>query len=320
MLLETLSNLRTVDLADILSVLRSRTEEVVFAKSSTQLALEVLEEAARVSGYRYKDIEGLERHIVCRLANALTLDYESSMGTEEILHGCYKSIAKAVVEDMRPFIQVCVCMGWADGKISMEEIQIMDAALSQLHVLRPFRSQLLDLCRKKIEPSDLIEPLKKAAGDEQKTWALLGMGWATALADRVAAEPEIRVYHLLAGFLEVSSDTADRIRNLVTKRFEEKTASKRVASSFLDIAQTAVEAAGLDHYLQAATGLRTLSSVLNRRLEGVRADMGGHKSDWILAPALVAGTLFIRSLRERPGDSKLVLMALLMMEQDTWKE
>jgi hypothetical protein len=274
-----------------------------------------------VSEYPGDDLEGLERHIACRLANALRVDYSGSDDGEEILSCCYDRIADAVVEDMRPFIQVCVCMGWADGRLTADEIEIMDAALCQLKILRRRRHELLNLCRRRIKPVDLAQSLGAIAGDEQKVWSLLALAWAVALADRVTADKEVQAYHELARYVGVTQATADRVRNLVGRRFAQRIEAEDAGleEKIADAAQAAVSAAGLGHYLQAATGLKTLSLLLGCSMDpggrGLTRKTSGHKSDWILAPALIAGTLFLRSIRGSAEDHKLLLMALAVMEE-----
>lgn len=320
--LESLRRMVPSDLVDLLSALRGDVDMEAAAMTSAALAERVLKEAARVSEYPGGDPEGLERHIACRLANALRVDYSGSDDGDEILGRCYNRVADAVVDDMRPFIQVCVCMGWADGRLTADEIEIMDAALCQLRILRKRRHELLDLCRRPIKPVDLAKSLGQVAGDEQKTWSLLALAWSVALADRVTAKPEVEAYHELARYLGVSQATADRVRDRVTRRFSQRldAAHADLDEKIANAAQAAVAAAGLGHYLQAATGLKTLSLLLGCAMEpggrGLPRCASGSKSDWVLAPALIAGTLFLRSLKGNPEDHKLLLMALAVMEEN----
>jgi tellurite resistance protein len=272
---------------------------------------------------------GLNRHLVCRAANVLGLNYLSTMSADEIFALCRDEVARRLGEEMQPFIEVSVCMGWADGRLTTDEIEVLDAVLSQLRLLRRVKGRLLTLLSRPLEPTDLQPLLNDLAADESKAWMLLALGWAVAMADRVTTDEEVRAFNELASYLGVGSLHADQIRKLVEKRFcRLTTLQQKSGSVWQDAAQAAVAAAGLEEYLQAATGLQTLF-LATGGATGIpdcdpappsRAETGdtgrrtGHRSDWILAPALVAGVLFLRGVA-RTADERLLLVALLVISE-----
>lgn len=329
-LLDTLRRLPRSDLADLLQSLDS-TEGVRDTEDAAGLATRVITELRVLTGMEEVPEVQLERHLLRQVANALGVDYHPDMDTAEITERLRTFISETIVEDLRPFIQVAVCMGWADGTLKPEEIAVVDAALSRLKLLMRRRSELLQICCSPLGPDDLAATLTALRSDDQKAWSLLAFGWGVALADLRTDPQEITVFHQLAVYLGVSAERAEHLRALVTRRFEDSlaphgraaTAGSRIASRALARAtMSAISAAELDSYLQAKTGMKTLSVLVAspvRSLDRLGSmDMVENvvvRDGWVGAPALLAGTLFLRRVGRDPVAQKLLLTTLLCVER-----
>jgi tellurite resistance protein len=328
-LLDTLRTLSRSDLVDLLHVLvgHETFEETDGAES---LARQTVAELRRLCALPASSDAELERYLMRRVANTLGVDYDPVMDVQEITARLRDFITDTIVEDLRPFIRVAVCMGWADGTLKPEEIAVVDAALSRLKLLVRRRSELLRLCRAPIRPGDLADELHAAAADDQKAWSLLALGWAVALADLRTHPQEVRAFHELAGYLGIPPERAERLRQLVTKRFRDTlevsgVSADRPPSAPRALAKAtmgAITAAELDDYLQAKVGLKALSLLLSSpvRVREHRDSLGmvnevlGHHG-WVGAPTLLAGTLFLRRVGPDPATRKLLVTVLLCLER-----
>jgi len=330
--IETLRRLSRSDLADLLHVIDDETV-CSDADDAATLAARAITGLRGLCGLSAEDDEErLERHLVRRVANGLRVDYDPAMDVDEITNRLRVHIQDLIVEDLRPFIQVAVCMGWADGTLKPEEIAVVDAALSRLKLLVRRRSELLALCSQPIRPQDLSEALEAAAADDQKAWSLLALGWAVALADLRTHPNEIRVFHELAALMGINEERADRLRDLVTRRFRDSLVISGVSPDGAAITphalakatMGAIMAAELDDYLQAKTGLKTLTLLLSSPVRVrdhrdslvVLNDVLG-RDGWVGAPTVLAGTLFLRRVGRDPTMQKLLVTVLLCLERES---
>lgn len=327
-LIDTLRRLSRSDLADLLAMLSDRPAPAETEDAAT-VCSRLLETLRATLGLGGATDDVLERHLVRRVATALGVDYDPAMDSGHITREIKTFITDTIVYDLRPFIQVAVCMGWADGALCPEEIAVVDAALSRLKLLVPRRAELLGLCASPIRPDDLAASLASLSGDDQKAWSLLALAWAVALADLTAHPAEVSALHALAGHLGVTVEQADRLRELVTRRFEDGLAASAVgpghrgaSRALAKATMAAMHAADLDEYLHAATGLRTLSALLSSPVP-VRPAAGSvgvldavlERDGWVGVPTVMAGTLFLRRLGSDPELHKLLVVVLVCLER-----
>ena len=330
-LVDTLRTLARSDLFDLLSILVEGDTLVTEDEPTDHVAGWVVDELCHLLGLAHPDPDLVERHLVSRLSNALGLNYPPGAAPEDMVHALETAIGDALVAEMRPFIQVAVCVGWADGRLSPEEIALVDAATTRLRLLKRRRTELLGLCNTRISSASLSALLAPLASDEQKAWALLAFGWAVALADLRTHPQEVRVFNELAAALTIAPEKAEVIRQLVGRRFRESLVFSGLApdgtAPMTGRAQAkatlaAIQAAELDQYLQAKTGLRTLSLLLaapgalrsESEPAAQLASMIGPWG-WLGANTLLAGTLFLRRLEGRPEDQRLLVILLTCLER-----
>lgn len=325
-LIPTLRTLPRADLVELLTVLAEHTsvhEEDTVGVLSDRLVNELF----TLCGLPAVDEALLERHLVSRLANGLRIDYDPAMGTEEISSRLEQYISDSVVEDLRPFIQVAVCIGWADGKLSAEEIAVMDAALSRLKLVSRRRNELLGLCAQPMSPAHLTDVLAEIGLDDQKAWSVLALGWAVALADMKTEPAEVETFFELARLLNVDRARAEALQELVSRRFadslEDHSAPGFRPRALAKATMAAITAAELDSYLHAATGLKSLSLLVSSTFSvvgGPRDSMAAldamlDTNSWVGAPAVLAGALFLRRLGGDALSQKLLVLVLTCLER-----
>jgi tellurite resistance protein len=306
-LIATLRTLPRTDLVELLAVIADRVA-VPDEDIDAALSDRVVEELFRLCGLPAVDEALLERHLVSRLANGLCIDYDPAEDTADIATRLEQYISDCVVEDLRPFIQVSVCIGWADGRLAPEEIAVMDAALSRLKLLARRRAELLALCSRPITADQMKDVLEAIVGDDQKAWSVLALGWAVALADMKTLPAELETFRQLAAHLGVAPPRAEALRELVTRRFEDSlqdrphTTRGYQPGALAKATMAAITAAELDSYLHAATGLKSLSLMLDAE-------------SWVGAPAVLAGALFLRRLGGDELAQKLLVVVLTCLER-----
>jgi len=327
-IIPTLRSLPRTDLAELLTVISSGAS---IQPEDTDRALgdRLVNELFGICGLPPEDEALLERHVVSRLANGLRIDYDPAMSTEEITERLERHISDSVVEDLRPFIQVAVCIGWADGRLAPEEIAVMDAALSRLKLLSRRRSELLMLCSQPITPDHLKDVLADIGRDDQKAWSVLALGWAVALADMKTLPAEVDTFHRLAELLGVDRARAEALQDLVTRRFQDSlddragTATGFQPRALAKATMAAITAAELDSYLHAVTGLKSLSlllsctySVIGSPRDSMAAlDAMLDADSWVGAPAILAGALFLRRLGGDEISQQLLVLVLTCLER-----
>lgn len=328
--LDILCRLPRSDLADLMHLLEID-EAIHDTDDAATMACRVIDELRQLCSLQDVDDGQLERHLLGRVANCLGVDYDRAMEGADIGERVRSFISDAIVEDLRPFIQVAVCMGWADGALRPEEIAVVDAALSRLKLLVRRRGELLGLCSSHLRPEDLEVTLQSVAADEQKAWSLLAFAWGVALSDLRTHPQEIAVFHRLAGYLGLTQERADHLRGLVTRRFQDsfgmgpEASGARAGPATRSLSRAtlgAITAAELDSYLQAKTGLKTLSLLLSSptrsqnpssSMEVVENVLG--RDGWMGAPSLMAGTLFLRRVGHDVVAQKLLVTVLLCVER-----
>jgi tellurite resistance protein len=330
-LIATLRTLPRTDLVDLLTVI---TDRAVVSDEDIDAALcdRVVDELFRLCGLPAPDGAPdealLERHLVSRLANRLCIDYDPAEDTTTIAARLERYISDCVVEDLRPFIQVSVCIGWADGRLAPEEIAVMDAALSRLKLLARRRAELLALCSRPITADQMKDVLEAIVGDDQKAWSVLALGWAVALADMKTVPAELQTFRQLAAHLGVAPTRAEALRELVTRRFADSlqdrphTTRGYQPGALAKATMAAITAVELDSYLHAATGLKSLSLMLSSTVR-----VGEHRDSmaaldamldaesWVGAPAVLAGALFLRRLGGDELAGKLLVVVLTCLER-----
>jgi len=327
-LIPTLRTLPRTDLVELLTVISGSTG-VKEEDPDTALSGRLVSELFRLCGLPPVDEALLERHVVSRLANGLRIDYDPAMSTADITDRLERYISDSVVEDLRPFIQVAVCIGWADGRLAPEEIAVMDAALSRLKLVARRRSELLALCAHPITPDHLDDVLAEIGNDDQKAWSVLALGWAVALADMKTVPAEVETFHRLAELLGVDRSRAEALQDLVARRFHDSLDDRAGATTgfqpraLAKATMAAITAAELDSYLHAATGLKSLSLLLSSsfsviggsRDSMVALDAMLDANSWVGAPAVLAGALFLRKLGGDELSQQLLVLVLTCIER-----
>ncbi len=327
-LIPTLRTLGRTDLVELLAVITGGSS-VKEEDTDRALSDRLVNALFDLCGLPPVDETLLERHLVSRLANALHIDYDPAMSTAEITDRLMRHISDSVVEDLRPFIQVSVCIGWADGRLAPEEIAVMDAALSRLKLLSRRRSELLALCTRPITPDHLADVLQEIGHDDQKAWSVLALGWAVALADMKTVPEEVETFHQLASLLGVDRARAEALQDLVARRFHDSLDERPGAATgfqpraLAKATMAAITAAELDSYLQATTGLKSLALLLSSsfsvsgdpRDSMVALDAMLDANSWVGAPAVLAGALFLRRLGGDELSQQLLVLVLTCIER-----
>ncbi len=327
-IIPTLRSLPRLDLLELLAVL-CEPDSAREDETSEELADRLVSQLNRLLGIDPGDDALLERHVVSRLANGLKVDYDPTMSTAEIRLRLARQISDCVIEDLRPFVLVAVCVGWSDGRLSPEEIAVMDAALSRLKLLSRRRGELLALCAQPISAAQLSHVLTPIAGDDQKAWSVLALGWAVALADLETLPAEEETFFQLAAHLGVDRDRARALKELVARRFydslEDRLGSGRGPRprALAQATMAAITAAELDSYLRARTGLKSLSLILSSPCRLSAGDWDStdaldamlDSDSWVGAPAVLAGALFLRRLGGDELSQHLLVLALTCLER-----
>ncbi len=220
------------------------------------------------------------------------------------------ALGRRVLSEIQPVLQVLNLMGWADGTLQPEELQVYDAVFSSLRVLRPFRKEIIAICTQSIPRATLMADLQAVTRHENRAEQILGFAWVVALIDEETHELEISTFNELAEMLGFSPEKREEIARRATLEFRRL----RRSEPAMPISEAALRASGVDSFVQRVAGLSFLPVLSRGRFQQAPGD----SSTW---QAMHSLTLFskvcILSAPEFSLDDRIILLlALLLAETD----
>ena len=266
------------------------------------------------------DRDEVARRVLAEVAAAMDAPLDPADTPATQLDALHEHISARVARELTPLFRVAVSMGWADGAFTPDELQVVRTGLGRLRISEAQRDALCRITEQgKAGTRELIAAVSDAATDPDRRRAMLSFAWAVALADGREDPGEVRLFERLAENLGVPADEAETLRRTVTVRYEEALAwARREVPEHAPEKMAALVASNLDDFLDSATGVIGLSMLLGVpiSLHGtatVTAALAPGQRNEASRPGLVAGTLLLRGLRERPAlqRSLAVILALL---------
>ncbi len=269
------------------------------------------------------DRDAVARRMLGEVATAMDVPLSPADSAAAQLDALHEHISARVARELTPLFRVAVSMGWADGAFTADELRVVRTGLGRLRISEAQRDALCRITEQgKSGTRELIAAVSDAATDPDRRRAMLSFAWAVALADGREDPGERRLFDRLAENLGVPADEAETLRRTVTVRYEEALAwARREVPEHAPekmAALAALVASNLDDFLDSATGVIGLSMLLGVpiSLHGtatVTAALAPGQRNEASRPGLVAGTLLLRGLRERPAlqRSLAVILALL---------
>ena len=220
------------------------------------------------------------------------------------------ALGERILKEIQPLLQVLHIMGWADGRLSSEELEMYDAVFSRLNVLRPFRNRIIEICTQPVPRATLVADLQAVTHHRERAEQMLSFAWVVAMVDSETHESEIAAFHDLADILEFSSDERREIaeRTMVALR------KLRREEPGISGPEAALRVSGADSFVQRVAGLSFLPVLSRGRFGGTVQGPSGLE-------ALQSLTLFSKlCILSGPEFSLLdrivLLMALLIVETD----
>ncbi|MBU1412253.1 TerB family tellurite resistance protein [Myxococcota bacterium] len=220
------------------------------------------------------------------------------------------ALGERILREIQPLLQVLHLMGWADGKLSSEELEVYDAVFSRLNVLRPFRNRIIEICTQPVPRATIVADLQQITHHRERAEQLLSFAWVVAMVDQETHEEEINAFHDLADILQFSRNQRREIaeRTVVSLR--------RIKREEPGISgpEAALRASGADSFVQRVAGLSFLPVLSRGRF--------GHSSSMPTGvEALHSLTLFSKlCILSGPEfsllDRVVLLLALLIVETD----
>jgi len=279
------------------------------------------------------DRSELERQVIGLVAGSLKLELDREDAPARQLDLLFEHISERVVAELAPLFRVAVSMGWADGDFTADEMLVVSSGLRRVRLTAVHREALRKLSEAgQAAPTSPADAVAGITGEDQspdRRWALLAFAWAVALADGQEDPGERALYEQLSENLGVDPEEAERLRKLVTARYQEGLAAVQStggadagdAERSATAALGALVASGLEQFLVSATGVIGLSLVL-----GVPISLHGTASLTSLprsaagenvlgTPGLLAGSLLLRGLRERPALQKSLAIILACLDR-----
>jgi uncharacterized tellurite resistance protein B-like protein len=273
------------------------------------------------------DRAALERQVIGLVAGALDVKLDPTDPPGRQLDRLYEHISERVVAELAPLFRVAVSMGWADGDFTEDEMLVVSSGLRRVRLQAVHREALRRLSEAgQPSPDEAAAGMEDLAESPDRRRALLSFAWAVALADGREDPGERALYDQLSQNLGVEPAEADRLRELVSARYREALEAMRAEEGgapdrSATAALGALIASGLEAYLVSATGVIGLSMIMGVpiSLHGTASltalPRGGPEDDVVGAPGLLAGSLLLRGLRERPALQKSLAIILACLDR-----
>jgi len=221
-----------------------------------------------------------------------------------------RALGERVLAEIQPVLQVLNLMGWADGTLQPEELEMYDAVFSSLKVLRPFRSRILEICTQSMPKATLMADLQTVARYENRAEQILSFAWVVALIDEEMHALEISTFNELGEMLGFSSEERENIARRVTLEFRRL----RRSEPSMPVSEAALRASGVDNFVQRVAGLSFLPVLSRGRFP--QKNSGSPAWNALHSLTLFSKMCILSGPEFSLDDRILLLLALLLAETD----
>ncbi len=218
------------------------------------------------------------------------------------------ALGERILREIQPLLQVLHIMGWADGHLSAEELEVYDAVFSRLNVLRPFRNRIIEICTHSVPRATLVADLQQVTHHRERAEQLLSFAWVVAMVDSETHEAEIDAFHDLAEILQFSRDE----RRDIAERTVVRLRKLRRDEPGISGPEAALRVSGADSFVQRVAGLSFLP-VLSRGRFGSSVAMT-HGPEALHSLTLFSKLCILSGPEFSLLDRIVLLMALLLVE------
>jgi len=163
---------------------------------------------------------------------------------------CAQALGQRVLAELMPILEVAHSMSWADGNFVSEELEVYDLVFSQLKLLRPFKSSIVELCLNPIPAATVKADLAPFSENRDKAKCVLSFAWAIAMVDADTHENEIRLFDEMGEVLNFSPQEKRDVQAYVENRWNYLKTKEKIERS----AQLVVFSSGIDDYIRRVVG------------------------------------------------------------------
>ncbi len=220
------------------------------------------------------------------------------------------ALGERVLREIQPLLQVLHLMGWADGRLSEEELEVYDAVFSRLSVLRPFRNRIIEICTQPVPRATIVADLQQITHHRERAEQLLSFAWVVAMIDQETHESEINAFHDLADILQF---TREERREIAERTVLNLRRLKREEPG-ISGPEAAMRVSGADSFVQRVAGLSFLP-VLSRGRFG-RPSPTGTGVDALHSLTLFSKLCILSGPEFSLLDRVVLLLALLIVETE----
>jgi len=221
------------------------------------------------------------------------------------------ALGERILREIQPLLQVLHIMGWADGRLSAEELEVYDAVFSRLNVLRPFRNRIIEICTQPVPRATLVADLQQITHHRERAEQLLSFAWVVAMVDSETHEAEINAFHDLADILQFSRDERRDIAEQTVVRLRRLRREEPGISG----PEAALRVSGADSFVQRVAGLSFLP-VLSRGRFGRSSTALPSGVEALHSLTLFSKLCILSGPEFSLLDRIVLLMALLVVETD----
>lgn len=222
----------------------------------------------------------------------------------------FLALGERVLAEIQPVLEVLSLMGWADGILQPEEIEMYDAIFSTLKVLRPFRKKIISICTQSIPKATLMADLQTVTRHEQRAEQILAFAWIVAMIDEDMHALELSTFNEIGEMLGFSSEQREQIAQRTTLEFRRL----RRQQPSMPMSEIALRASGVDSFVQRVAGLSFLPVLTRGRFSQA---MDSSPTSQALHSLTLFSKMCILSGPEFTLDDRiLLLLALLLTETD----
>ncbi|MGM0597308.1 MAG: hypothetical protein ACQES9_09745 [Myxococcota bacterium] len=242
---------------ELISLLKLLSQEEVFP-FNTASKNDLVQLLYNSLGYLFKgepvDPEELELIYLQKISKILDLENKPE-NPEKWSREIFSKLGQKILNELRPLLEIAHAMSWADGNFDTSELEVYDIIFSQLKLLKPFKTDIVNMCLRPLPAATLEADLKPISNYPEKAEFLLAFAWAIALVDNRTHQNEIATYNKIGKILGFDPGKRNSIRKEIERRWQLLKNENIIKNS----SEVVLYVCGLDRYINKVVGFDSLS-------------------------------------------------------------
>ncbi|MDA3864119.1 MAG: hypothetical protein PF689_09670 [Deltaproteobacteria bacterium] len=249
---------------ELISLLKLLSQEEVFPFNTASKS-DLVQLLYSSLGYLFKgepvEPEELELIYMEKVSKVLELENKPE-DPEKWSREIFRKLGQKILNELRPLLEIAHVISWADGDFDKSELEVFDIIFSQLKLLKPFKTDIVNMCLRPLPAATLEADLKPVSNYPDKAEFLLAFAWAIALVDNSTHQNEIATYNKIGKILGFEPGKRNSIRKEIERRWQMLKDENIIKNS----SEAVLYVCGLDKYINKVVGFDSFSIFDNQNI------------------------------------------------------